>query len=209
MWDWIRDLAAEDITGPVVMVLSRGSPSLYLVLLELDLHRGGDVYSRLELLLHSTNKPVENITMNVNSFNSAAALSRVEHRPVDEVLGNFLHIHIRAHIGRVIPAQLKMNWLDVTGGCFAKLDTTSSRTGEGNGFDFGKLDNFSESVDARHKQNLENIRWKTRLGENVVDLFSPDRGLWRWAEDDCVACQKGWDQGVDGREERILSTSQS
>lgn len=44
---------------------------------------------------------------------------------------------------------------------------------------------------------LDNILRESSVSENGGNMLDNCRGLWRWFEDDRVACEKCWNKRVD------------
>lgn len=142
--------------------------------------------------------------MDVYPLNRATALSGVENCPVDKLLSDTLHVHIRTHIGRVISTQLKIDRLDLAGRRLAEPDAAGRGASKRDRLDLGKLSNLIESIKASNMDNLEDIGWKTGLCENFQESVPKQRGLWRGPENNAVPRQESGNQSVDSRQIRIL-----
>lgn len=110
--------------------------------------------SPLELLLHTANKFIVNLLVNIYPLNRATALSGVENRPVDKLLSDTLHVHIRTHIGGVISTELKIDRLDLAGRRLAEPDAAGRGARKRDRLDLGKLSNLIESIKTSNMGNL-------------------------------------------------------
>lgn len=146
------------MTGPVVVVSSSGSPSLYLGDdVRRHIARGEDI--RLQLRLDAADKLHHDVCVHVDALDGAAALSGVEDGAVDETRRDGLYVGVRADVGCVVAAQLEVDGLDVVGGCFAQSDTAGRGAGERHGLDVWELGDLVESVQAGDVDDLEDMLW--------------------------------------------------
>ena len=193
MWDWMFFRACLEMTGPVVVDGSWGSPSLYLVLLLsstcfcLLVGEGHGYHILLQLLLQFPDKGIMHIRVNIYPFNGTATLPRTENCPVHYLRSNVLQIRICAYICRVITSQFQVQRDNTLRGSFSEPEAASCGAGECNKLDFRNLGNFIQDIQRAHMNYLQHVWWETGLVKERQQSFGDDGCLGRCSEDDGVS----------------------
>lgn len=121
----------------------------------------------LQFFLHTANEFVIYLLMHINPLDGAAALTRVKHCSIHQVLGHALDIDVGANVCGVITAQLQMHRLHLLGSSLSETDTARSRSGERHGLDFWNLSDLVKNIQASNLQNLKDILGQTSLVESL------------------------------------------
>lgn len=168
------------MTGPTAVAGSAGLPRVYLPEVSTMQQRKekGDI--RLQLILYRTQELIVHIHMHINPFNGATALPGVKHRAVDNLLRGVFDIDVSADIRGILPTELEVERDYTFGSCFAQTDTPGRGADERDGVDFRNLDNIVQNLETADVGELEDVRRKAGVVEDVDEAASYEGCLRGW-----------------------------
>ena len=141
--------------------------------------------------------------MYINPFDPAAALPRIEHRPVHQTVHGSIKIGVRPDIAGVLATQFQPRAAEgASGGLFNRTAATD-RAGEVDEVKGAVSDQSFRRGMVQH-QILEHILRHTGSMEGLRETFAREQGLAGMFQHHGIARDQGGHDGVDRRQERVV-----
>jgi hypothetical protein len=150
-----------------------------------------------------------NLFINIDAFNTATTLARVEDSTIDNLFGSPCQINVGSDVCRVFSAKLETNsGVDSFACSFLYGKTTGNGAGEADELNVWVLDKFLNLLEVTTVEELNDVLGKASFVEGRNDLFGNCWCLRRRLDDDTVTREKGGDDRVDEGKVWVLETDE-
>ena len=141
--------------------------------------------------------------VDIDALDAAAALAGIIEGAVDQILDGMIELGVGAHIGRVLAAELEPDRGEGSRGGALDGAAAGDGAGEIDVVDLAGADQLLGLL-MRHDEIVEQPLWQAGAPERLGDTLADQQRLRGVLEDDGVAGEQAWNDGVDRGEIRIV-----